>query len=160
MSRSRFLALLAGALFILPGPALAKAELSGQASVIDGDKLVVAGQTIRLHGIDAPEGRQVCTKAGAVWPAGAEARSWLVKHIADRTVRCLADATDRQHRAVATCYIGRENLNEAVVAAGWAFAYARYSRKYLAAEKQAEAAGLGIHAGSCQLPELWRREHP
>ncbi len=38
----------------------AQAEISGQARVIDGDTIEVAGQHIRLHGIDAPELRQTC----------------------------------------------------------------------------------------------------
>ena len=31
------------------------ASLTGPAKVIDGDTIVVAGQLVRLHGIDAPE---------------------------------------------------------------------------------------------------------
>jgi endonuclease YncB( thermonuclease family) len=33
--------------------------LRGPASVIDGDTIVVAGERIRLHGIDAPELEQI-----------------------------------------------------------------------------------------------------
>ena len=33
-------------------PAVALADVTGQASMIDGDTLEVAGQRIRLHGID------------------------------------------------------------------------------------------------------------
>ena len=29
--------------------------LTGRANILDGDTIVVAGQMIRLHGIDAPE---------------------------------------------------------------------------------------------------------
>jgi endonuclease YncB( thermonuclease family) len=44
-------------LCLLATPALA--DLAGPASVIDGDTIEVHGQRIRLHGIDAPESRQL-----------------------------------------------------------------------------------------------------
>ncbi len=46
------------ALCLLENPALA--DVVGVASVIDGDTIEVHGQRIRLHGIDAPESRQLC----------------------------------------------------------------------------------------------------
>ncbi len=45
------------ALCLLATPALA--DVAGVASVIDGDTLEIQGQRIRLHGIDAPESRQL-----------------------------------------------------------------------------------------------------
>ncbi len=39
-------------------PAVALADMTGQASVIDGDTIEVHGTRIRLHGIDAPESGQ------------------------------------------------------------------------------------------------------
>jgi endonuclease YncB( thermonuclease family) len=35
-------------------------DLSGQASIIDGDTLEIHGTHIRLWGIDAPESNQLC----------------------------------------------------------------------------------------------------
>ena len=36
------------------------ADVTGPARIIDGDLLEVAAERIRLHGIDAPESRQLC----------------------------------------------------------------------------------------------------
>ncbi len=51
------------ALCLLATPALA--DMAGIPNVIHGDTFEVHGQRIRLHGIDAPESRQLCRLDGA-----------------------------------------------------------------------------------------------
>ncbi len=59
------------ALCLIATPALA--DVAGVASVIDGDTIEVHGQRIRLHGIDAPESRQLCRLDGKPWQCGRDA---------------------------------------------------------------------------------------
>lgn len=59
------------AILLSATPATAN-ELNGVASVIDGDTVEIRGTRIRLHGIDAPESRQLCTRpSGQSWRRGA-----------------------------------------------------------------------------------------
>ena len=58
MSRSILVMLLIAVLF--PARAVLAGDLTGQASIIDGDTLEIHGTRIRLWGIDAPESDQLC----------------------------------------------------------------------------------------------------
>ncbi len=74
------------ALTLLATPALA--DMTGRARVIDGDTIEVHGQRIRLHGIDAPESRQLCRLDGNPWQCGKDAANALADKIARRPVTC------------------------------------------------------------------------
>ena len=62
--------------------AILAADTAGVASVIDGDTIEVHGQRIRLHGIDAPESRQLCRLDGKPWQCGKDAANALAEKIA------------------------------------------------------------------------------
>ena len=66
LSVTRYLIAFALVLFLSP---VALADITGQPRVIDGDTLEIDGQRIRLHGIDAPETRQLLCGSGeqACW---------------------------------------------------------------------------------------------
>src|SRR5690242_5136529 len=138
-------------------PALG-ADIAGAAHVIDGDTIVIAETHVRLAGIDAPELHQSCTdSAGATYLCGVTAAAALRKMIGERPVSCAPQGTDRYGRMLATCHVDDTNLNAAMVHAGWAVDYSRYSHGlYRADQDAAIAAHAGIWAGQFMPPEVWR----
>jgi endonuclease YncB( thermonuclease family) len=158
-------ALLALVLVMLPQshPPVSAAEpsgmrVAGQAEMRDGDTIRIGDWRIRLHGIDAPERDQICTRPdGAVWKCGRWAGGILAGLIARAEVSCVTVDRDRYGRLVARCAAAGTDLGAAMVAAGAALAYRRYSSDYVGAEQQARAAGLGIWSGAMATPEDHRR---
>ena len=149
-----YLIALALVLFLSP---VALADITGQPRVIDGDTLEVAGQRIRLHGIDAPESRQLCYKDGERWRCGKDATSALKAFLGSRPVSCEELDRDRYRRVVAKCAVGEADIGEWMVSQGWAVAYYLYSYEYSRAEQHAKSARLGIWASRFVLPWEWRR---
>lgn len=133
------------------------APIVGVASVIDGDTIEIRGVRIRLHGVDAPESRQLCTSpTGERWCCGQQASLALSDQIGRSTVSCHPRDTDRYGRTVAVCRTRGVDLNGWLVTQGWAVAYRRYSRDYILAEYRARVARRGVWLGEFEMPWLWR----
>jgi len=137
--------------------AVAALAQQGPARVIDGDTIDIAGERIRLHGIDAPEKDQTCTIGGREWECGVAAWGYLVQLLAGQAVQCDSRDVDQYGRTVAVCFADEKDINAAMVAEGWALAYQEYSLDYLPQERAAEAAELGLWQGDFVPPWEWRR---
>jgi endonuclease YncB( thermonuclease family) len=134
--------------------ALSQGTIAGEARVVDGDSLVVAGQRVRLSGIDAPELHQMCGEVHC----GLFAKQVLTDAIGGSLVRCSVEGHDKYQRALATCGTAdAPDLGGLMVAKGAALAYRRYSTKYADHEEAAKAEKLGIWRTSGFVsPEDWR----
>lgn len=133
-------------------------ELAGKAKVIDGDSLMLEGSEIRLHGIDAPEGRQICTDAnGSPYRCGRSAARALRRLVAGKEVTCQVETLDRYGRSVSVCMAGSVNLNLEMVRSGWAVAYRSHSLTYADAEDAARTARKGLWQGLFDRPGDWRK---
>ena len=123
--------------------------------------LVIDGEKIRLHGMDAPEMRQICFAAGQPFACGVVARDQLKRILGGRELACTVLDVDRYGRKVARCFMGNTDIAERLISHGWALAYRRYSKAYVPAEDEARAARLGLWEPSVEftLPWNWRRMH-
>jgi endonuclease YncB( thermonuclease family) len=152
------LVIVLSAVFVWVSPAFA--DVSGKPRIIDGDTIDIAGQRIRLHGMDAPEAGQVCEAEGKYWRCGQEA-TWALANIIGRTwVTCMERDKDRYGRIVAVCKVGGPrglDVGSRMVAEGWALAYRKYSKDYVGAEDAAKEASTGLWRGTFVPPWEWRR---
>lgn len=114
--------------------------------IADGDSFTVRDDhgrrfELRLHGIDAPEGKQ---------PYGPAARNSLNRLIAGKAVVIVVDDVDRYGRLIARVRSNALDLGLAQIEAGFAWSYpwaglpADEKKRYAAAEKRARLARAGL----------------
>lgn len=119
--------------------------------VMDGDTIAVAGQSVRLQGIDAPESDQ---------PHGNEATAALKSLILHRRVRLGIRGKDRYDRLIAVIHSEGRNVNRWLVEHGHAWEYDRYSKDAALGrlEQEARSADRGLWAASDPVPPWeWRK---
>ena len=79
-------------------------DYTAEATVTDGDTIILNGTAYQLEGIDAPDTDQACLDAtGAVWHCGIEVRDQLKTFVGSRDVRGEEQengADDKFHRLI------------------------------------------------------------
>jgi endonuclease YncB( thermonuclease family) len=147
-------ALLAVAIYVVDRQPQA---VAGAATAVDGDSLRVAGVSIRLEGVDAPELQQLCEAAGGQsYPCGDGARRELARVVNGTTVVCRIVGEDKYRRSLARCEADGEDIGASLVRKGYAVAY---GKTYAREEMQAKRERAGLWGGRFRMPEEWRREH-
>ncbi|MGE5267286.1 MAG: thermonuclease family protein [Deltaproteobacteria bacterium] len=161
IGRARWLAILALGLAaallarFAPGP-LGGGTVEGRPRLVDGDSLFIGSAELRMQGIDAPEGRQTCTREGRDWACGEDARRNLQRLIGAQPIRCEVHSTDTHGRGLATCFSAAgDNLNARMVEEGFAVAFGSYQRE----EAAARSARRGLWASQFDRPQDWRRRN-
>jgi len=146
--------------FLILLPVAAVADITGKPRIVDGDTIEIAGQRIRLYGIDAPEADQTCVADNKRWPCGRNATMALSGMIDPNWGSCRERDRDRYGRIVAVCNIAGPqgpDVNAMMVSEGWAVAYRRFSNDYVKAEAVAKRARKGVWRGDFIRPWDWRK---
>jgi endonuclease YncB( thermonuclease family) len=137
-------------------PAAIEGSLEGRPRLVDGDSFFIGSTEVRMQGIDAPEGRQTCTRDGSEWRCGEDAKRTLQRLTGGQPIRCDIHSTDQHNRRLATCYAATgTNLNAEMVAQGYAVAFGAYE----AEERQAKSARRGLWGAEFERPQDWRRRN-
>ena len=127
--------------------------LSGRAIVHDGDTITVAGERLRLRGIDSPELDQSCAGPDGPYTCGRSAAAALRRLVGEGAVQCEGWQRDRYGRLLVDCTVGGVAINRRMVQDGWAGSYGDHAR----AEAEARDAKRGLWAGDFDRPQDWRR---
>ena len=132
-------------------------SLADSLKIVDGDTIVLNGEKIRFSGIDTPELKQTCMQNDQEVGCGMTAKMLLVKKIGNNIPECISEGKDVYKRTLAECFINGESLSSFMVRSGYAFAYRKYSKKFIKDEEFAKANKLGMWAMTFQYPWDFRK---
>ena len=131
---------------------------SQELRVVDGDTIHLNGEKIRFTGIDTPELKQTCIKEEAIDPCGITAKEILIKKISNNKVLCISEGKDRYNRTLAECFVNDESLSSYLVRSGYAFAYRKYSKKFVPDEDYAKLNKIGMWSMNFDYPWDYRKK--
>lgn len=158
---------IAGMLLLAPGAYAKDPIRTIEGTVIkvsDGDTINVQDAMgtkvkVRLYGIDAPETEKGNKKIGRIskpgQPFGEEAYQALNSKVYRKNIKLDIMAVDQYKRSVGIVWLNGKNINQEMVAEGYAWAYRQYldrphASEYIELEEQARAKRLG----------LWEQSNP
>ena len=127
--------------------------------ITDGDTIKINGEKIRFSGIDTPELKQTCIKEGVNNSCGLKAKQILIDKISDKNITCTKEGKDQYKRTLAECFVNDESLSSYLVRSGYAFAYRKYSKKFIGDEDYARINKLGMWSMKFEYPWDFRRNN-
>ena len=132
---------------------------SNKVKVIDGDTIHLNKEKIRFSGIDTPEIKQICNRNDEVIECGIQAKELLINKISKNKVKCVKEGVDRYKRILAECFVNNQSLSKSLVREGYAFAYRKYSTKFIKDEDFAKKNKKGMWSMTFEYPWDYRRKN-
>ena len=127
--------------------------------VTDGDTIRIGDERIRFSGIDAPEIKQTCIYQEIEFKCGEFSKNLLIEKISNQEVSCIIESKDQYGRTLAECFVGEESLSSYLVREGYAFAYRKYSDKFIPDEEYAQSKGNGMWSMEFLFPWDFRKKN-
>ena len=132
---------------------------SYEIKIIDGDTIHLNNEKIRFTGIDTPELKQTCSKNNEIIYCGIQARQLLINKIGKNKVKCVREGKDQYKRTLAECFVNDLSLSRFLVREGYAFAYRKYSKKFIEDENFAKNNNMGMWSMKFEYPWDWRKKN-
>ena len=132
---------------------------SYEIKVIDGDTIHLNNEKIRFTGIDTPELKQTCNKNSEIIYCGIKAKQLLIDKIGKNKVTCIREGKDQYKRTLAECFVNDLSLSRFLVREGFAFAYRKYSKKFIKDENFAKKNNIGMWSMKFEYPWDWRKKN-
>ena len=128
-------------------------------TVIDGDTIKLGDVKIRFSGIDAPEINQTCVASEGKVACGKISRDILITKVTNNKISCTDEGKDFYGRVLGECFVNGESLSRYLVREGFAFAYRKYSDKFILDEEYAKSNRFGMWSMKFQYPWDYRKSN-
>jgi endonuclease YncB( thermonuclease family) len=128
-------------------------------TVIDGDTIRLGDVKIRFSGIDAPEINQTCVASEGKVACGKISKDILIAKVTNNKISCTDEGKDVYGRVLGECFVNGESLSSYLVREGFAFAYRKYSNKYIKDEEYAKFNNLGMWSMEFEYPWDYRSKN-
>ena len=125
-------------------------------TVVDGDTIKLGAVKIRFSGIDAPEINQTCVASEGKVACGKISKDILIAKVTNNKISCTDEGKDFYGRVLGECFVNGESLSSYLVREGFAFAYRKYSNKYIQDEEYAKFNNLGMWSMEFEYPWDYR----
>ena len=83
----------------------------------------------------------------------------LINKIGKNKVNCIKEGKDQYKRTLAECFVNDLSLSRFLVRQGYAFAYRKYSKKFIEDENFAKNNNMGMWSMKFEYPWDWRKKN-